>query len=50
MALTMSGAAEDPAMVIHPAGHSSGSAWCPLPGERLQGTLRPAMDGCGQAC
>ena len=50
MALTMNGAAEDPAMVIHPAGHSSGSARLPLPGDTLEGTPRPPMNGCGQAC
>jgi hypothetical protein len=32
-----SGAAEDPAMVIHPAGHASGSAWFPLPGDTPAG-------------
>jgi hypothetical protein len=37
MALTMNGAAEDPTMVIHPAGHSSGSAGCPLPGNTPAG-------------
>ena len=49
MALTMSGAAKEPVIVIHPAGHASGSARLPLPGDTLQGTPRPTMDGCGQA-